>query len=756
MANVITLTSGTSYAAEAFSAGIAIPVKYFIPMYDPRFDPYILSGSIVPASACEPVSAVSFYGEPIYNTSNLSATYTYSMTGTKMLLSAAGQSGSSTITGNPFNVTSYQNLLNGKPLSPLVSGSSMVYSAGSWSIGGYTNVPVSGTLRTVSGYSNTRSIYFPIDSYAPIVSSDGTGVGRGCYRVRLGNTVGQFKFNKLILYMTRYSGGVEDTTAEPVPAFVVSLNRPIIKSTDGSNINYFEAEIEVQLSAANYFGTVSYLSNSQFNAAGPGILNYTGKVAIGSSAIPGSWEPRSRLHLYSEDAVDNLRFSNENFDYLSFDMATLGTNRVSYIMNTSASKSIEMRVRGTVSASSNLFVGNNAIVSGGLSVAGRVTADNAGVFTVSNVAYLNTLEVYTTTTLDGNLTTLGRNSFYQDTTVYNGYTAAPAIRIMSAGDVSASGYLYAGNIIIDRQATIRDIYVTRGLTSLGDMRFTHGQTGNTSIILTSAGDVSAGNNLLGQGLTVNLNGSFGGSLYASVDLQVNRNSQFGRESTFYGNSIYYNPANSIYSLVTSGGVIMARTALITSGTLYVGNQFSVDNTGVLSVGNIAYLNMLEVYNDAYFDSNVHITDRLNLQTPNFTWDTDTRLWLGAAVNVSASMRTNANLYFDGGGIFMRGNTVTATAPGGTPYYEADLGSFYSGTVYFPASFSVARTARVNTSIVTSNSIILLQPIYTGGATGKVDLVITGISSNTYFQLYVVPDDGSQGIDGFYFVVINRA
>lgn len=736
MSNVIVLTSGTSYASQAESIGIAIPVKYCLPFYDSRFDPYVLSANQVAPSACEPVSAVAIYGEPLYNVASFPA-YTYTISNSRMILSAAGQSGISTLTGNPFNATAFMNLLNGKPLSPMVSGSSMVYNNGSWSIAGFANVPVSGTLRNVSGYSNIREIYHPVVSYSPIVSSDGTGVGRGTFKVRLSNQVGAFKFNKIVLYMSKYVNGVEDTSTDPVPAFVVSLNRPVIKSTDGSNINYFETDIEVQISASNYFGQVSYLNNTEWNYAGPGLINYFGKASLGSSAIPGSWEPRARLHLYSEDSVDSLRFSNENFDYLSFDMGTVGVNRVSYILDTSASKTIDMRVRGSISATGDLITSNSVRVSGSLNVNDNFSVDSTGIVTCDNVIYTEFLEVYQNATFDQSISVAETSEFSQSIFVVDNVTATN----LSAGETVYSKYTIASEILSGKV-----LQVTSNSQFEGDMRFIRDITNEISVLITSAGVISGGD-IFGNSLNAANGAQVGAFLYVGASSNspsiFYRNVDFYRETTHGGNTRYTHGGTGVHTvLITSAGIVSAGGG---AGYIYGDYGFFKRDVAVEQDFYSYGTNFME--GDLYLGGGGHVAEIYS----NNTFITGTGGSTGT-LNVSGAHRIRGDLSLDGGSLYVRSVHVTATGSG--PYVAA-CGSALSGRVMFPGVITADTYITVNTTAVKTNAVILVSPIRNTDESGILS-VDTAIVNATEFTVHHNSMGSTLGIAGFHFMVINLA
>jgi hypothetical protein len=313
---IVLTTSGASFMATAGTMFPALPIKYALFSYDARIDSYVLPTSeITPISAVDTISAVGLgnNSQIIYNIDTLS-TSAYTISNNEFLLYDPNQSGTSTITNNKYDGTSTITLLNGLPLANSISATSIVYNSPNWTTTGYTLVTGSNAVPT--GYSNLRDKYFRVNSFAPISCAAG-GLSSGLFKVLIDNQKGNFKFNKVLLYAVRIlSGGIEDTSVDPVLVGIAYLNQPVIKSNDGSNLNFFEADIEVHFSANNYFGNVSYLSNNNFNyVGGEQLLWFDGKVAIGTSAVPGSWLGRAKLQITENNpAIPMIRITNDNND----------------------------------------------------------------------------------------------------------------------------------------------------------------------------------------------------------------------------------------------------------------------------------------------------------------------------------------------------------------------------------------------------------------------------------------------------------
>mgnify|MGYP000272840651 CR=1 FL=1 len=315
MSNIILTSSGASFMNLAGPSGPYIPIKYFVPVYDHRYDTSVHpTSALIPISAGDFTSAVNPFGDIIWNIDSLSAS-SYSMSPEKFLIYDPNQSGTSTITNSSFNATSYVTLRTGRPLSHSISATSFVYNYPNWNVNGYTIIPSSSA--TPSGYSTTTQKFFNTVSYAPISSAAG-GNSRGLFKVRLGNQVGNFKFNKIALYAAKYlANGAEDTSVAPVLFGIAMLKEPIIKSNDGFNISFFELDVELQFSSNGYFSNVSFLQNNEWNyVASKNSLWFDGSAILGSSAVPGSWSTNAKLHIVEPNvSVPLMRMTTDNSDY---------------------------------------------------------------------------------------------------------------------------------------------------------------------------------------------------------------------------------------------------------------------------------------------------------------------------------------------------------------------------------------------------------------------------------------------------------
>lgn len=296
-------TSGTDFIASSFPSGYFIPLLYCLPFYDPSYDPTILPVSAIPdiSAVDDPHTTVWPNGEVLWNLSSIN-NLEYSLSSDKKLYFYPGQTGTSAISGNPYNNTTYINLISGSPLSTVVSGSSITYNYPNWEVSNYTLTSANPNQPT--GWPDSRSLYFRTISYAPISSAAG-GKSRGLYKVRLSTNVGNFKFNKIGIFAVRMlDATTEDLTHPPVLFACAYLPVPVIKSNNGSNISVYEADIELQMDAYNNFSQISFINSTNWNyVAGKQALWFDGDVAISTSAVLNQWNAQAKLHITNSDVL---------------------------------------------------------------------------------------------------------------------------------------------------------------------------------------------------------------------------------------------------------------------------------------------------------------------------------------------------------------------------------------------------------------------------------------------------------------------
>ncbi len=758
MSNVTLTTSGTSFMATAGTMFPAIPIRYFLPIYDYRIDPYVLPTSgLTSISAAETTSAVSVFGEVIYNIDTIS-TSAYTITNGEFLIYDANQTGTTTISNNRFNGTDIITLLNGIPLSNAISATSLVYSYPDWTVNGYAIVSGSNVVPT--GYASDRDKYFRVTSFAPISCAAG-GNSSGLFKVMLDNLKGNFKFNKIALYAARIlSGGVEDTSIEPVLVGIAYFNRPIIKSNDGSNLNFVEADIEIQFAASNYFGNTQYLSNTNWNyVGGEMMLWFDGKIAIGTSAIPGSWLGRAKLQITeSNEEIPLIRITNDNST--SF-IDTFLDNSVGSVIQTLKGSRPEIYVNfetsGTTDYSKITFQGNtdDALRSINLLYVGSTSGSHSTGFDATFHGYLEQLDIrldgYNFASLRGNdvgtygTMVLGRGSeslFEHPPTFLTVHGGA-----LLVGSSLVSGSLSGGDLYPNT------VYCDGTITSLSQV-FAAGGFYTGFIIGTGTGQVIAGRNL-----SISTSAHFNGPITLGSTLSG-------------GTSIYGYHIFARGDVVATGDILSDRNIRAgVGGTGYISTPNLLVSTSAHFVGPVTIANTLSAGSDIIGRNLYAISD---LTVPGFGYIEDLNvedtLVVGGIfenygflinynnLNTSGLAAFASDLYMDNGDINIRrkgksilANITSITATGTSPFVATYPNNDSFGIAVGWTGAGAPGNLRINTSKANTGSLIFAMPYCTStSAPDPNGLVIADIVNGSHF--IVERSDDTDTLTVFWFII----
>lgn len=351
MAAQQTATIITSAGLQQVNASQIDPIfaiRYFLPLYDQRIDteihtdPYNGSTSALPAFMSQ-TSADEFsdlIGEKIWDLRN--TTSAYSLDGNEVYVIKSPSSsviGVAGISGTDQLAAGSQNLLNGVPMSPVVSGVNPTLSIPT--PGGLTNFSYGSGFQdfttTSAGniFNNANRDYLFSDvRYTPITSG---GFIRGSFKCIMTNTVGDFKFNKVALFLVRVDQhGNEITTTDPTLFAIVALDRVIEKHKIGTKkqVQQFELDVELSFSLNQAGGDNTLFLDTEYWTQVPingsteptniGLF-YQNDVAIGTSAgSDGSWNPQAHLHI-TDPYKDQLRISSDyanNYATFNVDKST--------------------------------------------------------------------------------------------------------------------------------------------------------------------------------------------------------------------------------------------------------------------------------------------------------------------------------------------------------------------------------------------------------------------------------------------------
>lgn len=655
MSNILITTSGTSFMNTGAVGGPYLSLKYFYPVYDHRIDPTIhFSSATTPVSAGDHTSAVNPTGDIIYNLDSLS-TSAYTMSPNQYLLWDSNQTGTSaavaTISDSTFDGTGYITLRNGVPLSNSISGTSIDFTYPTITINGYTTI--SGNNSVPTGYASSRDKFFRTTSYAAI-SSAANGQSRGLFKVRLNSQAGNFKFNKIALYATRFlADGSEDTSIEPVLFAVAMLNQPIIKSNDGFNISFFELDVELQFStsANGNFSNVSFLNNTEWNyVPSDQSLWFDGKVAISTSGIPNSWIPRAKLHITEHNpAIPMVRIST-SADYIDEFFSTTDFKTTQTYKSSKASSDTIFQTSGSTEyAKITLNPAANATKSREIATyyEGSVSGAHQSGFFFEYGGYLENAHIYVDNTYlatfrgkesnaygtlvlgkasdtlfehEGKFLTLHGGALLVGSSLVSGSLSGgdllpntitcDGLITTNSGVIAVGGFATGVIVGTGTGGTIhgRNLTITTSAHFAGPQTFTGTISGNNTI---TANILYAKSDILGdEDIDISYNIRSIGGVISGPELTINTSAHFGGP-------------------VTVGSTVSAAGQITGSNLVAIGN-LTVAGTGTLS--DLIVNDEMDVYGFATFLGNIYAAGN---------------------TNVSGLAAYAGNLYMDNGDIHLR-------------------------------------------------------------------------------------------------------
>lgn len=331
--------------------GSTYAIKYFLPIYDPSIDDTIHSSTqsltsgtgqdvkILSASFTSSDAFGTIQGEKLFNpTSQLvqdhlkvdqtSAVYEvsnskYIVTSARNIQCGGDHTGSPTIvsgasvTDSSQNVGGQVNLIarQTSAFSEVISASDLGVSATGDFTGDFRQVSaVAEPDFIISGGSNvtaTRMLY-PITSFTPVnVSAGNPQVDAGRYACQLGSDIGNFKFNKFVLFISKLSAtGAEDTSVLPIPFSVHAFEGTLVKESTnvrGSNL-LWEGVVDLvfQRSTDTNNVTINEVSTWSSITSSFGLFTPNKVSVVTTSAISNGWDLPAKLAI-GDDVLDQLR-----------------------------------------------------------------------------------------------------------------------------------------------------------------------------------------------------------------------------------------------------------------------------------------------------------------------------------------------------------------------------------------------------------------------------------------------------------------
>lgn len=302
-----------------------IAIKYFLPMYDERIDTLIHTEagltSAVPLSASitSADTQASLIGERIYNIPSTSGTY--QLTTKNVASSASGSSFAppETIVASTVNKGCSRTLINGKALSPVVSGNvEPIYDIGLSQLQfvGGTATPIPVNAWTIDGTNIPRENLFDSVTFNPTQVTCGSyNVISGRFKFTLENVVGNYRFNKIAFFIQPMKeDGTVNTDYDPVLFGQAVLDVSQVIEVGRQGLQTFEVTIQlaftvkdsmVVLTNNDYWSMIPTLASTRRQNG----LFFAGDVALGTSSIPNSWQPRAKMHITDDTNSAQLRLS---------------------------------------------------------------------------------------------------------------------------------------------------------------------------------------------------------------------------------------------------------------------------------------------------------------------------------------------------------------------------------------------------------------------------------------------------------------
>jgi hypothetical protein len=343
--NIVLTTAGLNAIHTASSNGVNVYINYFQPIYDHRLDPNVHTINANPQtdvsafSACDSLATTitNIFGEKIYN--GLTG-YELSQYEALIVSATLGVDNASvdtvsytTYAGESQSDTSRVNLYNGLPLSNILSATPSNNIVWDESENRFECPNTDGRFRLANppaAPSNKFSKYFPVQSYTPITS--GSGEVRGLYKCTLLSDVGNFKFNKVALYVSTLSangsGWSLKADVDPVLFAVVYLTSPVYKAKTGLELTNYELDVELKITGSDTaISAISFYPGTDWARVPPQIenditevpsLHWDGYVGIRTyQNVNSNEKPQRPLHVTDPNQAQ-LRLGYNSSKYNDF------------------------------------------------------------------------------------------------------------------------------------------------------------------------------------------------------------------------------------------------------------------------------------------------------------------------------------------------------------------------------------------------------------------------------------------------------
>lgn len=332
MSNVAITQAGLNYVIEANPSGPLIALKYFVPVYDYRIDPLLISNdsgttsiSAVSAiaqqtAALSATSAVPF-GELLGNYStgqyDIDYSYDYVIGGTDI--------GTGIDDSLMSNGPTHQNVLIVNDVKTYFSSAyvseKFVHTAeNDWSCTSLTAV-------TNSYPTIIKTNMYPVSEYVPVVDSN--GALKGSVYCKLPDVVGTYKYNKIAIYAVKVDEA-GDEVADSICLFAEAyFNSPIIRSSFDNGYNETIVDVQMTLSATGggSWNNIFYSTSGDYWLKVIDGLHTSENISIGKSTLSNVVDgpdatPKAKVHVgvdtLGEESIRLEVFNNQDgYGYMS-------------------------------------------------------------------------------------------------------------------------------------------------------------------------------------------------------------------------------------------------------------------------------------------------------------------------------------------------------------------------------------------------------------------------------------------------------
>ena len=312
------ITSGGLSAANVTQGYPTFSIKYFLPIYDHTIDSGIHSTgegftSAAPLSGASLVSTThdTLVGEKIWNFgSGATSAYIVSDDDFRVYEDGGDDSVANNYSGSTQSKSTRTNMVSGTdgifPISQILSGSaspSVLVDNAAGANFTWTNMDVVPGSSVNQNLVLNRSNLWNTASYAPVeTNTDPSERTTAHFICNIPNTAGDFKFNKVALYIQEVDMNGTATSEQP-KLFGVSVLNNVVSILDNGGVDAFDLHVKLQFTAnntgtpKNIFYDTDYWNKLPASVSSPYGLFSSGDVAIGTSGIGGSWNPKAKLHL---------------------------------------------------------------------------------------------------------------------------------------------------------------------------------------------------------------------------------------------------------------------------------------------------------------------------------------------------------------------------------------------------------------------------------------------------------------------------